>query len=363
METNGRVKYLRLTELGLLSTEDRVAYDNEVSALRRQMRALLAHQDNPESITNRIKYTINDIINGYRLRDNRSHAQAKIMRIFVGDNKYRNVVMPIYEAKKVYESASKLTRGNMDRVGSPMDYMDLPTMYYFYKFRSEILKAYEARVISGKKLDDYDRLVEDVYSEHFATPSKENMFFQQKDINFLVSPVSSYVNICMQQQKREERAERDATDYPGEADEIRLIAELPITELIKADVMNYMISYVEKCKVYDEKDFDNISPSLWYTLKSIKTIGSRKYKLPQSKYMIEKYNFCDLSEDELGKYHVRAVWSNMPQAIKNRDAEDVKEEPKSTYIPQPPPRDPQVSIYDVMEDSKDENSDSEKESD
>jgi len=52
----------------------------------------------------------------------------------------------------------------------------------------------------------------------------------------------------------------------------------------------------------------------------------------------------------------------VPQAIKDRDVESEKQESKSTYIPQPPPRDPQISIFDVVVDSEGKNPDSEKES-
>ncbi len=298
-----------------MSDADKVNYQDTIYSLRKQMRSLIAHQDSQLSISGRHKYTINNIIGAYGLKNNRSYANTKIMRTFVGEELYKGEVLPIYQAQREYKNAKKSARAGMDTVGSPMDYMDLPTMYYFYKFRSEIVKAYEEKLAKGGKLGTFDALIEGVYNDKFSEPTKENMFFTKRSVRLSKDEVKGFVNIGVLQSRRIREAEKTAKNASN-AKDILDVANLPVTEDIKADVMNYMISYVEKTKDINETEFGNMTPATWYTLKSIKTIASRKYNNAESKYMLQQYNFCDMPEDKLMAYHSKAIEMQLDQVSK-----------------------------------------------
>jgi len=300
------VKYLRKIELAKLPQSEREEYNTVYNALRKQMRSIIAHQDSPTSITGRHKYTINSIIGAYGLKDNRSYANTKIMSTFAGEDLYKNEILPIYQAQREYNRAKGRDKKNMQKAGSPMDYMDLATMYYFYKFRSEIVKAYEEKLEKGGKLGTFDGLIEGVYKAKFSKPTKDNMFYSVKNLGVTKDAVSGFVNVDIMQNRQEKNAEKEASKVQSGGDDIISVSKLPITEIIKADVMHYMISYVEKTKDIDEAEFGNMTPATWYTLKSVKTIATRNYNNAQRDYMLGKYNFCEMDTEKLLNYYSKA---------------------------------------------------------
>ena len=112
---NTRIPYYRSIDYVKLSAEERTQYDKDKLALRRNMRALVAYQDNPDCTDGSTKKTMNSVFERYRLSGDRSYAVSEVMRAFWGNDRYEDEIIPIYARKNEYDSAHPSDKKYFDK--------------------------------------------------------------------------------------------------------------------------------------------------------------------------------------------------------------------------------------------------------
>ena len=246
---NTRIPYYRSIDYVKLSAEERTQYDKDKLALRRNMRALVAYQDNPDCTDGSTKKTMNSVFERYRLSGDRSYAVSEVMRAFWGNDRYEDEIIPIYARKNEYDNAHPSDKKYFDKTYSPTDYMSIETMYHYYKFRKTIMD-----LDSKQKFASFDKLLDTAREKYMSKPNAGNMYFSPKDLSLEKTAIPSYTNIIAQQRKiSQDVAKTGAITINDQTvqlsdKEIMEYTNTPITEFIKADVVNYMLSYVDETK-------------------------------------------------------------------------------------------------------------------
>ncbi|MBQ4558351.1 MAG: hypothetical protein IJA61_03125 [Clostridia bacterium] len=291
MKNDKRVEYLNSTEIMLLPQTKREKYLKDLTSLRRQMRSLIGYQDSPYSIKGGLKQTISSVVSHYGMEDSVNVAYSKIMESFVGAQIYKEEVKGIYDRKFEYDHASKEDKKKMKKVYSPIDYMDLKTMYHFYKFRQKIIELDQQRIQeTGKRTVSqagFDQLLADARKACFAERGVKNLFFSEYDINFKSSPIASFSPINALQSKQENAPLIEDLELSLTAQED--LKHLPVEHFIKADVLRYMLSYVDKTKSLTA--IEKLELRGLYTEKAVSKIKSMKVCKPAKEVLADRYNF------------------------------------------------------------------------
>ncbi len=308
MKDSTRIPYYRSIELATLPDSEKEEYNKKYLSLRRKMRSLIAHQEVRDDKPNMMTY-----ISKSNLRDFRYIANAKIMEAFIGKQRYMEEVLEYYDSRK-----------------SPIDNFDLYTMYHFYRFKEKIMKEASNTIINSRTLNpekpinfDFNSVLAKAEKEYFSKSDINNMFVNRGWFKFINSPIKSYKTITKRQEDKLKEYQKNYSDKPNE--EALDIAQIPCEYEIKADVLYYMLSKVEK----------NIGPyeadrlRLAYTgtfAKNFENLSMSKYAI---EYLKDLYNFSGNIDEIIEELSKTKENSTIPADVEYNclDKENTPKEP------------------------------------
>ena len=322
----GKVEYLIWQEREKMSYLDIHNYNKNVHNLARDMRALIAYQDNATTINGDDKMTINSVVRRCGLQDAPNYVNSRIMQEFLGAELFNRFAMPLYDAKAKYDAMTPADKKNVECPKSPIDYFSIPTMYHFYRFRDEILRLMKSNNFAKSgtvKLVELDNVLRTAKTNYLDTSDYNNMYFNpQSDIMINQQPLAAYVPI------KELQRRIDKNGINGE--EISVAAD----KLIKAEVTGYMLSYIDKIKNLSTAQIDEIrglytSYSRRYIDDNLPAIANQDGTITESKSRKFMLDMCNYG----GKEYIIPSRKNVNKAADNGDltAAESKEIAASGY--------------------------------
>ncbi len=320
-----KVEYKIFSEKEAMSYLERHNYSVDEYNLRRDMRALIAYQDNPLTVNGEDKLTINSVAKRCGLEQVPTYVNSRIMEVFLGQNTFNSFAKPLYEAKAKYDALPIDKKKEAKDPKSPIDYFSLPTLYHFYRFRNEILDLMKANNFARSgtvKLADFDKILNTAKANYLDKSDYNNMYYNpQSDIMIESTPLTSYTSI------KELQRRIDENGINGEE------INVPADKLIKAEVTGYMLSYVDKIKNLSKGQMDEIrglytTYSRRYIDKNMPAIRNADGTVIEPKSRLFMLEMCNYGGNV---YEAVNHIGNKESSSNNLTAEEVKEIAKTGY--------------------------------
>ena len=263
--------------------------------LRRVMRSLIADQNN--TLTNIGKISINSVANKYGFHNNENIVNTKLMESFLGSEKYE-IAREMYKAKEDYDGYSdkyKKAHGIKDPK-SPIDYLNLRSMFHFYNYRKLVIKNSKLKDEDGVRVyKDLDKLLAATREEFYKKSDESNMFLKQNEIGFDLKPIRSYQTISSLSKKQKEGKN------PVEISELT-----PVDLTLKKQVLDYLLDETkEKCNL-DEETYNNMKGYFYSGFVSV--IKKKGYAKP-----VESAKLKEIIGNFTGDLNFRTVYNNKKQ--------------------------------------------------
>lgn len=282
--------------------------DKSYESLRRIMRSLIADQNN--TLTNIGRYGINGVAHKYGFHNNENIVNTKIMESFLGEVKYE-VARQIYKSKEEFDEYSdsyKKAHGLKDPK-SPIDYLNLRSMFHFYNYRKLIIKNSKLKDEDGVKVyQDLDKLLKATRDQFYTKSDETNMFLKQSEIGFDSNPIRSYQSVSSLMKKQREGKN------PVEISELT-----PVDLMLKKQVLDYLLEETKEKHNLDQETFDNMKG--YYYSGFVTVIKKKGYAKP-----VESEKLKEIVGNFTGDLNFRTVYNNKKQRDIQQENEGIKNE-------------------------------------